>query len=128
MKRTFLLISILLLSASWAMAQYGGGNSNESSGSPAGNSHVTVQGCLAQDGGNFTLTDKAGTTYRLTGNTAKLNSHVGHTMRVTGTSLPAMPAPGSMSEASQTPQPTLSVTSFKHIASNCGETSGTGIY
>src|SRR5208282_4706331 len=125
MKRTFLLISILLLSATWALSYYGGASTNESSSS---NSQVTVQGCLAESGGNFTLTDKSGTVYQLTGKTEKLKAHVGHTMRVTGTSTPAMQAPGSMSEATQKPQPTLSVTSFKHVAASCGDTSWSGSY
>jgi hypothetical protein len=128
MKRTLLLISILLLSASWAMAQRGGGySSNESSDSNANSSNVTVLGCLSEDGGNFTLTDQTGTTYLLIGKTEKLSAHVGHTMKVTGISTFAAQVPGSMSNGVETP-PTLSVTSFKHVSSNCGETSGTGSY
>jgi hypothetical protein len=127
MKRNFLLISILLLSASWAMAQHGGGYGNESSDSNHDASQVTVQGCLGEDGGNFTLTEPSGTTYQLIGKTEELRAHVGHTMRVTGTSTSATQVPGSMSETTET-QPTLSVTSFKHVSANCGETPGTGNY
>jgi uncharacterized protein DUF5818 len=127
MKRTFLLLSVLLLSAAWAMAQNGGGYSNNEGSNSSHASQVTVQGCLGEEGGNFTLTEPSGTTYQLVGNTEKLRAHVGHTMRVTGTSTSAAQVPGSMSETTET-QPTLSVTSFKHVSSNCGETSGTGSY
>jgi len=125
MKRIFLLISILLLSAAWAAAQYGGGYDSQSSGSNPGTSQVTVQGCLAEEGGAFTLTDQAGTTYQLTGRTEKLSAHVGHTIQVTGTSGTVAQVPGSMSEGTGA-QPAISVTSFKHVSSSCGTASGTG--
>jgi Protein of unknown function (DUF5818) len=126
MKRSFLLISILLLSAAWAVAQYGGGYNSQSSDSNRDSSQVTVLGCLAEAGGALTLTDQAGTTYQLTGKTEELSAHVGHTIRVTGASSLATHVPGSMSEGTEM-QPTLSVASFKHVSSDCGEP-GTGSY
>jgi hypothetical protein len=48
-------------------------------------SKVIVDGCLTKSGGIFNLLDKAsGNTYRLDGDTAKLENHVGHTVQVTG--------------------------------------------
>ena len=85
---------------------------------------TTVQGCLSGSDGNYTLTDKTGTAYKLTGETAQLQAHVGHTIQVTGTASPGMNSrrmgnqTGSMSEAAES-QPTLDVTSFKHISANC---------
>jgi hypothetical protein len=73
MKRIFLLSSILLLSAVWALAESDG-------------SKITVDGCLMKSSGSFNLLDKAtGNTYHLEGDTAKLDEHVGHTVQVTGT-------------------------------------------
>ena len=47
---------------------------------------MTVEGCLSGSNGNFTLSDKNGTSYQLTGDTAKLSEHLGHEVKVTGTS------------------------------------------
>lgn len=121
MKRLFLLSSILLLSAVWAVAQYES-QSSQSSSSDA--SKTTIEGCLSGSSGNYSLTDKSGTTYQLTGDTAKLQPHVGHTIRVTGTSESASNSSmtgkpsSSMSGPSDT-QPMFNVTSFKHVSTTC---------
>jgi len=74
------------------------------------------------------LTDKSGTTYQLTGDTAKLQAHVGHTIKVTGTTTSSQgsasatgQSSGSMSAPSEA-QPTFNVTSFKHVATSCSAT------
>ena len=121
MKRTFLLISFLLLSAAWAVAQYGSYD-NQGADSSHGSGKVTVVGCLDQAGGTFTLTDRWGTAYQLIGNTEKLSAHVGQTIQVTGNSSLAGQVPGSMSEDTGR-QPSLSVSSFRHVSSKCGVTS-----
>jgi hypothetical protein len=118
MKRLLLLSSILLLSAVWAVAQYDAPSQDDTN-------KTTIQGCLAGSDGNFTLTDKSGTTYQLTGATAKLQAHVGHTISVTGTTGPSAGAPGMQSGSMSAPaetQPTLNVTSFKHVSPNCSST------
>jgi hypothetical protein len=121
MKRLLLLGSILLLSAVFALAQYG----SQPSGTASSDlSMTTIQGCLAGSTGSYSLTDKSGTTYQLTGDTAKLQAHVGHTISVTGTTTPSA---GSASAAGQSGsmsapadgQPTFSVTSFKHVSPSC---------
>jgi hypothetical protein len=122
MKKILLLGSILLLSAVWAVAQYDSQSSSESSGASK-----TVEGCLAGSNGSFTLTDKSGTAYQLTGDTAKLDKHVGHTIQVTGTSTTSSASKtstdnssGSMSGNAEMQQ-TFNVTSFKHVAANCND-------
>jgi len=127
MRKIVVPISVLLLSAAWAAAQSGGSYSNESPATTPVTMNVTILGCLAGDEGGYTLTDRSGATYQLTGDTGKLRAHVGHMMQVTGVSTSVMHQPGSMSEGRET-QPTLSVVSFKHISSNCGDSSWTGSY
>jgi hypothetical protein len=125
MKRIILISSLLLLSSIWAAAQYEA-QSNTSQSSSDSNK-MTVQGCLSGSPGSYSLMDKSGTTYQLTGDTAKLQAHVGHTIQVTGTSSASsagsssstMGKPvGSMSTPADA-QPTLSVTSFKHVSPSC---------
>lgn len=89
------------------------------SSSSSGN-ETTIQGCLNGSGGNYTLTDSSGKTWQLTGDTAKLSDHVGHTVEIKGTtsssgseSSGATGSSGSSSSANA--QSTINVTSMKHI-------------
>jgi hypothetical protein len=123
MKKILLLSSILLLSAVWAVAQYDSQSSGESSSA----SKTTIEGCLSGSAGSFTLTDNSGTLYQLTGDTAKLDKHVGHTIQVTGmattssaSNTNSQNAAGSMSGSADTQQ-TFNVTSFKHVSAKCNE-------
>ena len=140
MRQLFLLLSVLLLGLSWAVAQNstpststsssGSGQSSASSASQTSSGgETTVQGCLSGSSGSFTLTDKSGTAYQLTGDTAKLSEHVGHEVKVTGTTGSGASSAGSSSSdssasspssgASSGSQQTLQVTSVKHVAKSC---------
>src|SRR5579864_3314918 len=131
MRRLLLLLSVLLLGACWAVAQdttsQTNSNSGETSASSGQNSSATssgattVQGCLSGSSGNFTLTDKNGNTYQLTGDTAKLSEHVGHEVKVTGTSSSASTASGGTAPATAgaAGSQTLEVSSVKHISKTC---------
>jgi hypothetical protein len=79
-----------------------------------------VQGCLSGSDGNYTLTDHTGTSYRLTGDTAKLSEHIGHEVKVSGTKSTAA-ATGASDTMGQTggAQQAIQVTSVKHIAKTC---------
>jgi hypothetical protein len=79
-----------------------------------------VQGCLSGSDGNYTVTDKTGTSYRLTGDTAKLSEHIGHEVKVSGTKSTAA-ATGASDTMGQTggAQQSIQVTSVKHIAKTC---------
>ena len=118
MRRTILLSSILLLSAVWALGQYDT-SSNQSSGSQSSTNQTTIEGCLSGSDGNYTLTDKSGTTYQLTGETAKLVNHVGHDMQLTGTSSTSSADQPSSMSGSASSQQTFNVSSFKHISKTC---------
>jgi len=136
MRRLVLLFSVLLLGACWAAAQ-DAATSNSSQSDPtsassgqsgAASGATSVQGCLSGSSGNYTLTDKNGNAYQLTGDTAKLSEHVGHEVKVMGTSSSAAPsgggtATGTTGQASGNSQ-TLEVSSVKHIAKTCQSNGG----
>ena len=120
MMKTFLLAFSLLVSAAWVQAQtYPQTGSSEKGKTASG--ETTVQGCLQGSGGTYTLTDNAGTTYQLQGDTSKLSDHVGHEVRITGKTMAASgganPTTGTATSGAQ--QPTLTVQSVKHIAKTC---------
>jgi hypothetical protein len=136
MRKLFLLLSVLLLGACWAAAQDStsqpSSNPSDTSASTASsgqtgstnaNGHMTVEGCLSGSSGNYTLSDKSGNTYQLTGDTAKLSEHVGHEVKVTGTSSSASTTgggttAGTTGQAGANAQ-TLEVSSVKHISKTC---------
>ncbi len=126
MKKILLLSSILLLSTVWAVAQYDSQSSTSSQSSSSDMSKTTIEGCLSGSDGNYTLTDKSGAAYQLTGDTAKLEKHVGHTIRVTGTATTSSASnttsgnPSSSMSGSAEAQQMFNVTSFKHVSSKCG--------
>lgn len=121
MRRALLLASILMLSPMWVLAQYGSNSEDTTSRSTTAR-RMTIEGCLDGAIGNYTLTDPAGTSYRLTGNPEKLKAYVGDTMRITGVVTPLAYVPGAMSEGTET-QPTLSVISLKLVSAVCDNTS-----
>ena len=116
MRSMILLSSILLLSAVWAAAQSVSDSDRESYPPSA----RTIEGCLDAVIGNYTLTDYAGASYPLTGNTEQLKSHDGETIQVTAVVIPVVHVPGAMSEGTET-RTTLSVISFKQVSSVCGD-------
>lgn len=128
MRKMFMLVSILLLGLSWAVAQdttqaspsAGSGSAQTSGQNGSATGEKTVTGCLSGSNGNFTLTDKHGKSYQLTGDSAKLTEHVGHEVKVTGT---ASASEGSGAASGTTAgagaEQTLQVTSLKHMSKSC---------
>ena len=81
---------------------------------------MTVEGCLSGSNGNYTLTDKNGMAYQLTGDTAKLSEHVGHEVKITGTSGSSTGSESATGAASSAAGgQTLQVSSLKHISKTC---------
>ena len=124
--RTILGLGVILLaSAAWAVAQVdSGSNSDIPAINPVPN-QVTVQGCLSGEVGELTLTDPAGTSYQLNGNTQDMYRNVGHTVVVTGARPPGGPEPGSMAANADTDTdtpPSLSVISFEDVSPSCSGT------
>ena len=122
MLRMLLLTLTLVLSAAWLQAQdqYGSQAGSSQSGTNAAAGQKTVQGCLQSSDGNYTLTDKSGTTYQLQGDTSKLSAHVGHEVQITGKTSSAGATSSAMgTQAGGTQQPILAVQSMKHISKTC---------
>lgn len=139
MRQIFLLLSVLLLGLSWAVAQNttpstssspssGQMSGSASSGQMSGHSTAgqkSIEGCLSGSDGNYTLTSKNGTSYQLTGDTSKLAEHVGHEVKVMGTmsgaSAGTETAGGTAGSAGSQ---TIEVTSVKHISKTCKSAGG----
>ena len=145
MRQVLLCVSILLLGLTWSVAQTSGSTENSPTGSGSSQSahagtsgqmgqstasgHTTVEGCLSGSNGNYTLTDKSGNTYQLTGDNAKLSEHVGHEVKVTGTGSAASASTGggaSGAMGGSASEKTLEVTSVKHISKTC-QAGGSGM-
>ena len=142
MRQVLLCVSVLLLGLTWSVAQTGGSSETSPSGSTSGASqsagaqsgssgqmgqssasgHTSVEGCLSGSNGSYTLTDKNGNTYQLTGDTAKLSEHVGHEVKVMGTSSAAgASSTGGTSGSAMggSGSQSLQVTSVKHVSKSC---------
>jgi hypothetical protein len=117
MPRILLLALTLLLSAAWLQAQDASQTGSSQTGTAA-SGQTTVQGCLQGSDGNYTLTDKSGTTYQLQGDTKKLSAHVGHEVQITG-STSGTSATGSAMGTQAGGAQQLTVQSMKHVSKTC---------
>ncbi len=121
MTKILLLAIALVCSAAWLQAQdqYGAQSGSSQTGA-ASSGKMTVQGCLQSSNGTYTLTDKSGTTYQLQGDASKLSAHVGHEVKITGTTSGSSATSSSMgAQAGGTQQSTLTVESMKHVSKTC---------
>lgn len=159
MRKVYLITSILLLSSVWLMAQSTPSNSQQPSTPPTSDqsspstaspsqsttqttttettqtstSSSSIEGCLSGSAGSYTLTDTAGKTWQLAGDTSKLTEHVGHDVRLTGSegnggasgssggaagSSASSTGAGAGAGASGS-QPTFTVQKVKMISSTC---------
>lgn len=135
--RKTMLLSVLLLGASWAVAQNSAtptqsdstqSDSTQSTPTQAGSSQPsagsqTVEGCLSGANGKYTLTDQQGNAYDLTGDTSKLADHLGHEVKITGTASSGSSSSTGSPAGSSSGQ-TLQVSSMKHISKTCKNAGG----
>ena len=115
MTRSLLLASVLLFVATWAGAQ------KEDTGQlpPRGEGKSqTLEGCLQGSNDNFTLTDRAGTVYRLLGHSGKLSDHVGHEVEVTGL-VNTVTSSTSASTGAGAGSQTVQVQHINHVGKTC---------
>jgi hypothetical protein len=92
MKKIFLTALFMLATLAWAAAQQPANPPNRSGPPPGSQGQAmdapVTEGCLGGTNPNFTITDKAGTTYKLnippSADTSKLGQHVGEAVAVAG--------------------------------------------
>jgi Protein of unknown function (DUF5818) len=122
MKKSLLTTVILVLGASWAVAQ--SSTSQQPDKSQTGTSHRsghTFTGCVSGSAGTYTLTDASGNTYQIAGDTSKVADHVGQQVQITGGESPGAPGEAS-SGATSGPAGaanTIFVKKVKKISSSC---------
>jgi hypothetical protein len=123
MRNLLLLVSVLLLSVLWAAAQSYPSQTGQTASSDSADR--TVQGCLNGSGGNYTLTDHEGNSYKLSGEPSKLSEHLGHEIEITGTLASVPESPGASTAAGSAPGPkggtavVINVTTVKHVSDTC---------
>ena len=116
MRNAWLVGLILLLSATWALAQQTQSNSQTTSGSK----ETTIEGCLTGSGGDYTLSDQSGKIYQIEGDAAKLSKHVGHEVRLTGTETSAASASGAAAATGTAESKAkFNVSKVEHVSTSC---------
>ncbi len=130
MPRMLMLTLVLLCSAAWMQAQnsappdspagsaQGGTAASQAGQGMAG--QISIEGCLQGSNGTFTVTDDAGATYQLKGDTSKLSENVGHQVQIMGSSSES-DATSSSSGTSQgnAQQQALTVDKVKSVSDTC---------
>jgi len=136
MRQKFLLLSVLILGMSWAVAQNTSSETGAASTSSGQTTHAstgnekTVEGCLSESNGTYMLNAKNGMMYHLSGDTSKLSEHVGHEVKITGAMNSSSSSGSGMSNGSAMSgeSHTIDVTSVKHISKTCQSTGGASKY
>jgi hypothetical protein len=103
----------------------GAAGMSSNQGSQAGK-QSSIRGCLTKAAdGSFMLADFSGNTFQLSGDTAQLNKHVGHEVRIDGVQSSGNQPPGAMSSsATGQGQQQFSVSKVHHVANTCRATGG----
>ena len=125
MRRASLLISMLVLSAMWAIAQNEfEANPNSTLASRSASSRTTLEGCLDVQSGSYILALPSGSIVHLTGKPEQFSGHVRKTVRISGVLTPITNVPGTSREATET-QSTLSVAALEPISGICRDYNNT---
>jgi hypothetical protein len=116
MKRAVVATYVFLLATGMVMAQTSGsmGNTQDQSSQISGGTAQTVDGCLSRSGADYILTASDGSQYLVAGDTSPLSAHVGHEVAITGGV-----SQGASSGAMNSPNGSIAMQSFKHVAAHC---------
>jgi len=87
---------------------------------------TTIQGCLRESNGSFTLISASGQTYQLTGNTDSLSPQVGHEVQLTGNISNASASTETNPGETGTTQAMFNVSSVKQVSDTCTSGGGAG--
>lgn len=120
MRKTQMLILVLLIAAVGLRAQSGYPGLDKWVGPEKMSGLATVQGCLQSSGGDYTVTDNNGMIHHLQGNTARLSRYARHEVEITGKPSVRTTDTSMLNiAASAEEQPALAVESAKQISETC---------
>jgi hypothetical protein len=116
-RTTLTLTLVLLVSAGSLRAQDAGKTTGKASGLD------TIEGCLQNSNGDYTIIDSNNTIHILTGAANKLGHQVGHEVEVTGKpGIRTVDTTSLGGASSAVEQPVFQVKSVKQIAARCKST------
>ena len=118
MRITILLTLALLVPAVCLQAQYEPPNTGQTTDDMS--SMSSIQGCLQDSGGHYTVTDNKGIVYPLSGDARELSKYVGHQVLLTGRpSVKTTDTTQTGTASSVREQPSFSVKGVKPISATC---------
>ncbi len=118
MRATLMLMSLLLSCSLGLYGQAGDPGADTRAGNAS--APTVIAGCLQRSGFQYTVTDKNGKSYNLTGNTGKLSHYVGHQVKITGVPTVKTIDTSEQNAASTVEEvPAFSVKSAKQISKTC---------
>ena len=120
MRKMAILTLAILISAAWVRAQSGNPSSDSGQNSGKTADLTTVQGCLTNPNGRYTLTEDNGTVRLLSGAANKLGHQVNRQIEVSGkTAMKTMDSTLAGAGSSAVEQEVFEVKSVKRIADVC---------
>jgi len=113
-------LAVLLLSASFLLAQDNSTANNSPQGSKDSKGQVTLQGCVSRSSGDYILMKQdPAVTYELqSSHKIKLSHYLGQQVEVTGSESPSLGTSSDSNRRSAAPV-TLTITSIKTIQKEC---------
>lgn len=123
MKKLLLNLLTLLFLAGWMFAQQDNSaqsNAANPSNSAQGDRQVTLQGCLAASGSDYTLRANGGKPYQLQGHTSELKQHLGEYVEIEGNQSNSLSTTGATEPSSGSASPLMvQVRSIRKLEDKC---------
>jgi hypothetical protein len=120
MRKLAILVLVILIPAAWARAQASNPSVDPSQNSGKNSDLTTLQGCLENPNGHYTLTETNGATHQLSGAANKLGHQVNRQIEVTGkTGIKTVDSTLAGAGSSAIEQEVFEVKSVKRIADVC---------
>jgi hypothetical protein len=123
MKKLLLNLLAFLLLAGWVVAQQNNSdqsNAADQSSSKQGDRQITLQGCLAKSGSDYTLRANGRKPYQLQGHSRDLDRHLGEMVEVQGYQSNSLSTTGPTEASSGSASPLMvQVNSIRKIEDKC---------